>query len=106
MMTVVPTTSMLTGTQKAALLLIQIGKEQAARVMSLLDEQEIEELTPEIARFGRVDPTIADGVIEEFHAAAVAGGPGFVGRGGLSIAQQLLEASVGREKAADMIERL
>lgn len=105
-MTVVPTAGMLTGVQKAALLLIQIGKEQAAKVMSLLDEQEIEELTTEIARFERVDPTIANEVIEEFHAAAMSGSPGYVGRGGLGIAQQLLEASVGREKAAGMIERL
>lgn len=98
-------TGMLTGTQKAALLLIQIGKEQAARVMSLLDETEIEELTTEIARFERVDPSIADGVLEEFHAAAMVGG-GYTSRGGLTIAQQLLEASVGSERAAGMMERL
>ncbi|MDT0165144.1 flagellar motor switch protein FliG [Actinotalea sp. AC32] len=95
----------ITGTQKAALLLIQIGKEQAAKVMSMLDETEIEELTTEIARLERVDPAMADGVIEEFHAAAMGGGT-YAGRGGLGVAQALLEASVGREKAAGMMERL
>ena len=34
--------AMLTGTQKAALLLIQMGKASAARVMSQMSEQEIE----------------------------------------------------------------
>nr|WP_081978478.1 flagellar motor switch protein FliG [Cellulomonas carbonis] len=95
----------ITGTQKAALLLIQIGKEQAAKVMSMLDETEIEELTTEIARLERVDPEMANGVIEEFHAAAM-GGSTYAGRGGLGVAQALLEASVGREKAAGMMERL
>lgn len=95
----------LTGTQKAALLLIQIGKEQAARVMSMLDETEIEELTTEIARLERIDPAMANSVIEEFHEAAL-GSSGPTGRGGLSVAQALLEASVGRERAAGMLERL
>lgn len=94
----------LTGTQKAALLLIQIGKEQAARVMAMLDETEIEELTTEIARLERVDPETANSVIEEFHEAAM--GTSFTGRGGLSVAQALLEASVGRDRAAGMLERL
>jgi flagellar motor switch protein FliG len=96
---------LLNGTQKAALLLIQLGKEQAGRVMAQLDEAEIEELTTEIARLERVDARMADEVLEEFYDAAV-GGPGFSGRGGLTFAQQVLEASVGRERAAGMLERL
>lgn len=98
-------TPMLTGTQKAALVLIQLGKEQAARVMSLMDEQEIEELTTEIARLERIDPGVADSVLDEFYTSSL-GGRGFGGRGGLGFATQLLEASVGREKAAGMLERL
>jgi flagellar motor switch protein FliG len=97
--------ALLNGTQKAALLLIQLGREQAARVMAQLDEAEIEELTTEIARLERVDARMADEVLDEFYEAAV-GGPGFSGRGGLTFAQQVLEASVGREKAAGMLERL
>lgn len=98
-------TALMSGTQKAALLLIQLGKEKAARVMSLLDETEIEELSAEIARLERVDAATADEVIDEFYAAAV-GPRGSGGRGGLTFAQQLLEASVGRDRAADMLERL
>lgn len=93
----------ITGRQKAALLLVQLGKERAARVMSKLDVAEIEELTAEILRFDRVDQTLADEVVDEFYAVAEIG-PG-VG-GGLGFAQQLLEASVGKEQAAGMIERL
>jgi len=93
----------ITGRQKAALLLLQLGKERAARVMARLDVSEMEELTAEILRMERVDQSLADEVVDEFYSVAEIG-PG-VG-GGLGFAQQLLEASVGKEKAAGMIERL
>lgn len=96
-------TAMLTGTQKAALLLIQLGKEQAARVMSQMDESEIEDLTTEIARLDRVNPEVAQAVLDEFYETSI-GGIG--GAGGLGFAQQVLEASLGRERAAGMLERL
>ena len=98
-------TGLLSGTQKAALILIQLGKDQAAQVMKRFDETEIEELTTEIARFERIDPAMAEEVLGEFHDISI--GPDGLGRrGGLNYAQQLLEASMGREKAALMIERL
>ncbi|WP_421732349.1 flagellar motor switch protein FliG [Cellulomonas sp.] len=95
--------STLTGSQKAAMLLVQLGRDRAARVMAQLDVAEIEELTAEILRLDRVDQSMADEVLEEFYAASVIG-PG-VG-GGLVLAQHLLEASLGVEQAAGMMERL
>jgi len=96
-------TGMLTGTQKAALLLVQLGREQAARVMAQFDEAEIEELTAEIARLERVDPKMAQAVLEEFYEASLGG---TVGHGGIGFAQQVLEASLGRERAQSVLERL
>ncbi len=93
----------LTGTQKAAMLLLQLGRDRAARVMSELDVAEIEELTAEIMRLDRVDQSLADEVLEEFYAASAIG-PG-VG-GGMGLAQQLLEASLGHDEAAGVMERL
>lgn len=92
-----------TGRQKAALLLMQLGKERAARVLAQLDVSEMEELTGEILRLDRVDQSLADEVVDEFYQAAEIG-PGI--GGGLGFAQQLLEASVGKEQAKGMIERL
>ncbi|MBO3084939.1 flagellar motor switch protein FliG [Cellulomonas fengjieae] len=95
--------STLTGSQKAAMLLLQLGRDRAARVMAQLDVAEIEELTGEILRLERVDQGQADEVLEEFYAASVIG-PG-VG-GGLGLAQHLLEASLGADQAAGVLERL
>ncbi|WP_136518924.1 MULTISPECIES: flagellar motor switch protein FliG [Cellulomonas] len=94
---------MLTGRQKAALLLLQLGRERAARVMAQLDVQEMEDLTAEILRLERVDQKLADEVLEEFYDASEMG-PGL--GGGVGYAQHLLEATLGREQAETMIERL
>jgi flagellar motor switch protein FliG len=93
----------LTGTQKAAMLLLQLGRDRAARVMAQLDVAEIEELTVEIMRMEHVDQAMADGVLEEFYDVSAVG-PG-VG-GGVAYAQALLESSLGTELAAGMLERL
>jgi len=94
----------LTGTQKAALLLMQLGKERAARVMTQMSEQEIEDVSVEIMRLERVDQRVVDEIVEEFHAASIIG-PGIT-QGGKGFAHHLLEASLGREKAAGIYERL
>ncbi|PIU66051.1 MAG: flagellar motor switch protein FliG, partial [Armatimonadetes bacterium CG07_land_8_20_14_0_80_40_9] len=54
------------GRQKAAVLLVALGPEKSSQVYKHLGEEEIEELTLEIANVGKVPPEVKDGVIEEF----------------------------------------
>ncbi len=97
------TTAVLTGAQKAALLLLQLGRDRAARVLQRLDEFEIEELTAEIVRLEHVDQGLADEVVDEFWSALTLGvGVG----GGSALAEKLLVASLGEERAAEMMGRL
>ncbi len=96
-------TATLTGTQKAALLLLQLGRDRAARVLAQLAENEIEELTAEILRMEHVDQQLANDVLDEFWSIVTLGSG--VG-GGAMLAQRLLEASLGPEQAAAMMERL
>jgi flagellar motor switch protein FliG len=95
----------LNGTQKAALVLMQLGRERAANILSRFEENEIEELTAEIIRMERVDRDTADQVIQEFHQLTL-GGVSHVPNGGVGFAQQLLEASVGGDRAEEMLDRL
>ncbi|QTE31268.1 flagellar motor switch protein FliG [Pengzhenrongella sicca] len=95
----------LNGTQKAAIVLMQLGRERAARVMAKLEESEIDEITAEIVRLESLDPRLAQGVMEEFHAVSIVG-PTLVARGGLGYAQQLLESSLGVERAKLVMDRL
>ncbi|WP_413451439.1 flagellar motor switch protein FliG [Georgenia phoenicis] len=95
----------LTSPQKAAVVLLQLGHERATRVMSLLDEHEVEEISAEIARMETVPSDIADRVLIEFYDEANGGAPP-AGHGGLDYAQRLLEDSLGAERAALVMGRL
>jgi flagellar motor switch protein FliG len=93
-----------TGARKAAILLVQMGKEEAAKVMSHLNSAEVEQISGEIMRLGSVDASLADTVLDEFHHMAIA--TRYVAQGGLGFARDLLEASIGRDRAAEIIGRL
>ena len=96
----------LSGLQKAALLLIQIGKDRAARVMSEMNDDEVEALSAEILRMTNVPREITADVIDEFYENSIASASLQLGRGGLDYAQKVLEQTFGREKAAEIMERL
>lgn len=95
----------LTSAQKAAVVLLQLGHERATKVLSLLDEQEVEDISAEIARMETIPPEIADQVVVEFYEEANGGAPA-VGHGGLEYAQRLLEDSLGVERASLVMGRL
>lgn len=103
-MTVPSVTSQLTGLRKAAVMVLQMNKDDSAKILSQMRESEVEELMAEIARLGSVDGAIADEVLDEFHAMATA--QRYAHQGGLDYARDLLEASMGPEKAAAILDRL
>jgi flagellar motor switch protein FliG len=92
------------GLRKAAILLVQMGRDEAAKVLSHMKESEVEEVTAEIVRLGAVESDLADEVLAEFHDMATA--HRYVGQGGMDFARELLEASLGRERAAEIVGRL
>ena len=94
----------LKGVSKAAALLVSLGAEQAAVIFKHLREEEIERLSLEMAQLQSVPPheteAIYTEVVETAHAA------GFYSEGGVDFAREVLEASVGSERAAEIIGRL
>jgi flagellar motor switch protein FliG len=93
----------MTGLRKAAILLVRMGREHSTRVLGGLSEEEVEELSAEIARLGKLDPNVVDDVMDEFYAMATTR---HAGAGGLSYARELLEASLGPERANLILDRL
>ena len=57
----------MTGLRKAAVLLLQLGKENAAKVLGQMREAEVEALTAEIVRLDFVDGAVVEGIVDEFH---------------------------------------
>ena len=92
------------GVRKAAVLLIQMGKERAAQVMAHLSDAEVEAISGEIARLDAVSASETAQVLNEFHDLATA--HAHVTQGGFGFAQQLLEQSLGPERAKEIMERL
>jgi len=97
------TTLSMTGVRKAAIMLVQFGKEQSAQVLSNMSEKEVEMISAEIARLGKLDPIVVDDVLDEFYAMATTR---YAGSGGMDYARELLEASLGKERAALILDRL
>ncbi len=94
----------LSGKQKAAIFLVTLGAEISAEVFKHLREDEIEILTFEIARLGNIDPESRDTVLQEFQELMMAAD--FISSGGIDYARELLEKSLGSQKAVDIINRL
>ena len=94
----------LTGKQKAAIFLVSLGSEISAEIFKHLREDEIETLTFEIARLESVEADFKDAVLEEFQELMQA--QNFITSGGIDYARELLEKSLGSQKAIDIINRL
>ncbi|MBR4760258.1 MAG: flagellar motor switch protein FliG [Lachnospiraceae bacterium] len=94
----------ITGVQKAAILLIALGPEKSAQVFKHLKEEEIEQLTLEIANTKTITTAVKDQVIKEFYEICLA--QQYIAEGGISYAKELLESALGPEKAMEVIGRL
>ncbi|MDO5572805.1 MAG: flagellar motor switch protein FliG [bacterium] len=94
----------ITGVQKAAILLIALGPERSATIFKHLKEEEIEELTLEIANTRSVTPQLKEAVINEFYEVCLA--QQYIAEGGIGYAKELLEKALGADKALDVIGKL
>lgn len=94
----------LTGIQKAAVLLIALEPEMSASIFKHLKEEEIEQLTLEIANTRSVSPAVKDEVMDEFYEVCLA--QQYIAEGGIGYAKDLLDKALGEERAQEVISRL
>ena len=94
----------LSGRQKAAIFLVTLGSEISSEIFKHLREDEIEALIFEIARLDNVESEERDNVLMEFKELMMA--QDFITSGGIDYARELLEKSMGSQKAVDIINRL
>ncbi len=92
------------GVQKAAILLITLGPEKSASIFKHLKEEEIEELTLEIANTRSVAPQMKEDILNEFYQVCLA--QQYIAEGGIGYAKELLEKALGEEKAQNVISKL
>ena len=96
--------SQLTGRQKAAVFLVSLGSDVSSEIFKHLREDEIEQLTFEIARLDKIEPDDKDRVLQEFQEMMMA--QEFISQGGIDYARDVLERALGTQKAIDIVNRL
>ncbi len=85
-------------------MLVSIGSEISSKVFKYLSQEEIESLTFEIAKLETITSELKDNVLLEFKELMMA--QEFIQKGGIDYARELLEKSLGTQKAVDIINNL
>ena len=92
------------GKEKAAMLLIALGPERSSEIFKHLKEEEIEQLTLEIANIRTVAPEDKEKVLEDFYQICLA--QEYIAEGGIRYAKDILEKALGTQKALEIINKL
>ncbi|HEV2813329.1 MAG TPA: flagellar motor switch protein FliG [Solirubrobacteraceae bacterium] len=90
------------GRQKAAVLLIALGAQNAAEVLKHLSEREVEALSLEMAALESVEPAVGEVVLDELAERVIASEA--MGKGGVDYARSVLEHLFGPERAGEVIQ--
>ena len=98
------TDSKLTSREKAAILLIAMGKNQAAQIFKYLTEEEIATLTLAITTTQKVTKEESEGVLTEFLEMCLA--QKYISEGGLDYARGVLRKALGDSKASEILDKL
>ncbi len=97
-------TEQLPGSRKAAIFLVALGEDTASEIFKFLEEDEVQEISRELAALQRVPSEITDGVIEEFHQLMIA--QTYVASGGVEYAKRLLVKAHGPEIAKRLLDKI
>ena len=94
----------LTPKEKAAILLISLGKDYSAELYKYLSEEEISDMTLSITTMQRVKPEVREEIVTEFYEMCLA--QEFIFEGGIDYARDVLEKAIGHDRADDLLRKL
>jgi flagellar motor switch protein FliG len=90
--------------EKVAVLLIALGKELSAELFKHLTEDEIEQITMDIANMRQITKEMKDAVLEEFYQVCLV--QNYISEGGIDYAREILNSAIGQQKAVEIINKL
>lgn len=90
--------------EKAAILLLALGRDSSSKVLKSLSDDEIEQLTLEIANVRRIDSQAQIEVLKEFGQACLA--QNYIIEGGIDYARDILNHAIGQQRACELIGKL
>jgi len=91
------------GLQKAAMIIISIGAENASKIYKYLKEDEIEQLTYEIASLSQISTEATGDVLDEFYRVCIT--QKVMTEGGIEYAKNVLEKAYGAQTATTLLDR-
>jgi flagellar motor switch protein FliG len=96
-------TSPLTGTQKAAILLMALDEESSASLFRHFQDEEVERIAREVAALGPVSAELGEQVLTELSISATGS---HVPAGGLEQARRLIARALGPERSRRVLDRV
>ncbi len=94
----------LTGKEKAAILLISLGAETASNVLKQMRDNEVEQISIEIAKMRNITSERVESVLLEYRDMTMA--HDYITQGGLSFAREALESALGQRRAEEIIMKI
>lgn len=94
----------LSGQQKAAAVIVAVGAENASKIYKYLKEDEVEQLTFEIARLDQLPAEEVENALDNFYQVCLT--QKVVTEGGVDYARNVLEKAYGPQQAATLLERV
>lgn len=98
------TNPVITPKQKAALVIVALGIDNASEILKHFDEHEAEDISIEIARLQNIPVETLSSVIEEFYEMMMANS--YIVQGGIDYTREILEKAWGMRKAEDVLKKV
>ena len=92
------------GPQKAALVVVSLGADRASQLYKYLSEEDIEDLTYEVAKMGKSTNSQVEGALDEFYKLCLT--HKMMTDGGLQYAREVLEKAFGETTARTLLEKV
>ena len=90
--------------QKAAAVIIALGAEKASLLYKFMEDEEVEQLTLEVARLGVLTVQQTEDILNEFYQLCLTNKA--VTEGGLEYARAVLEKAYGEQAAAELLGKV
>ncbi|MBC8478611.1 MAG: flagellar motor switch protein FliG [Candidatus Delongbacteria bacterium] len=94
----------LSGMQKAALMMLALGRDASVGLFKKMSDQEVEMLTGEIVKLGYVPSAFTRKVVQEFREMMQA--HDYLEEGGFNYAKEILKTAFGDQEALEMLKKV
>ncbi|MGL5434613.1 MAG: flagellar motor switch protein FliG [Lachnospiraceae bacterium] len=100
----VPDIKNLSTKQKAAIVVVSLGADRASQLYKYLNEEDIEDLTYEVAKMGKATDTQVEGSLDEFYKLCLT--HKMMTDGGMDYARDVLVKAFGETTARSLLEKV